>query len=82
MSLEHIADPYYHSDNMPHYKATHVPYGIADPTKRTIRNPGIKDEAEFKQYGIETGGEYFHVRTLVNGGGGRYCPATPGARRW
>jgi hypothetical protein len=36
-----------------------------------IRNPGIKDEAEFKAYGIETGGEYFACRVLVRGGGGK-----------
>jgi hypothetical protein len=55
---------------MPTYKATHVPYGIAEPSKRTIVNPGIKDEATFKKYGIETAGECFEVRTLVKGGGG------------
>ena len=38
-------------------KATHIPYGLTDPTKRTIRNPGIKDEAELKNSGIEIGGE-------------------------
>ena len=52
------------------YKATHIPYGMSDPAKRTIRNPGIKDEVVFTQYGIETGGEYFMVRTLVKPGGG------------
>lgn len=55
---------------MSKYKATHVPYGMSDPSKRTIVNPGIKDEAEFVKYGIETEGEYFFVRTLVKGGGG------------
>lgn len=56
--------------NMSSYKVTHIPYGISDPSKRTIRNPGFEDEVEFKQYGIETGGEYFMVRTLVQPGGG------------
>lgn len=56
---------------MPKYKATHIPYGLTDPSKRTIVNPGIKDEAEFLKYGIETGGDHFYVRTLVNGGGGK-----------
>lgn len=53
------------------YKATHIPYGLTDASKRTIRNPGIKDEVEFKQYGIETSGEYTHVSCLVNGEGGQ-----------
>ena len=53
------------------YKATHIPYGIADKSKRIIRNPGIKDEAEFLEYGLETEGQYFYVRTLVKPGGGR-----------
>ena len=55
---------------MPPYNATHVPYGLSDPSKRIIRNPGIKDEAEFKKYGLETGGEYFEVRTVLKPGGG------------
>ena len=55
---------------MPSYKPTHIPHGLANSSKRTIRNPGIKDEAEFLKYGLETGGEYFEVRTLVKPGGG------------
>ena len=62
---------------MPTYKATHIPYGIADNTKRTIVNPGIKDEATFNKYGIETAGEYFEVRGLVKPGGGKTCCLTP-----
>ena len=57
---------------MPQYKATHIPYGVTDPSKRTIRNPGIKDEVEFLKYGIETGGEYFEVRAVVKPGGGEF----------
>lgn len=55
---------------MPPYKATHIPYGLTDPSKRTISNPGIKDRAEFLKYGIETGGASFDVKTIVHGGGG------------
>ncbi len=56
---------------MPSYKATHIPYGITDLAKRTIVNPGIKDKVEFLKYGIETGGEHFSVRVLINPGGGQ-----------
>ncbi|KAK3700911.1 hypothetical protein LTR37_015714 [Vermiconidia calcicola] len=55
---------------MPAYQATHIPYGLTDPSKRVIVNPGIQDRVEFLKYGIETGGEYFFVRTLVKPGGG------------
>lgn len=49
---------------------THIPYGLSDSSKRTIHNPGIKDEVKFKKYVIETGGDHFYVRTLVQPGGG------------
>ena len=55
---------------MSSYKAIHLPYGLTDPSKRVIKNSGIKDEAEFLKYGIETGGDHFLVRTIVKGGGG------------
>ncbi|KAK5167024.1 uncharacterized protein LTR77_007753 [Saxophila tyrrhenica] len=55
---------------MPSYKATHIPYGLTDPSKRTIVNPGIKDEVEFLEYGIETGGSHFTARALVKPDGG------------
>ena len=55
---------------MPTYKATHIPYGLSDSSKRKLVNPGIKDEVTFIRYGIETGGDNFEVRTLVKGGGG------------
>lgn len=74
-SFEVVTIPRYHSfdafcPTMSPYKATHIPYGVSDPSKRTIRNPGIKDEVDFIKYGIETEGEYFEVRTLVKPGGG------------
>ncbi|KAK5125053.1 hypothetical protein LTR85_001244 [Meristemomyces frigidus] len=55
---------------MPPYAPTHLPYGLTDPSKRTIRNPGFKDEATFHKYGIETAGDRFFVGTTVQGGGG------------
>ncbi|KAK5688742.1 hypothetical protein LTS10_000720 [Elasticomyces elasticus] len=51
------------------YQPTHLPYGLLDPNKRVIRNPGINDEVEFLKYGIETGGDHFFLRTTVGGGG-------------
>lgn len=60
----------YIATTMPTYKATHIPYGLSDHSKRTISNPGIKDEVIFEEYGIETGGESFSTRVLVKGGGG------------
>jgi hypothetical protein len=54
------------------YRATHIPYGLSDASKRPIVNPGIRDSANFTKYGIETAGEYFEVRTVVHGGGGQY----------
>jgi len=51
-------------------KPTHIPYGLSDPAKRYICNPGIKDEAELVKYGIETNGEYFYVKVVVGPGGG------------
>ncbi len=52
------------------YQPTHLPYGLKDPAKRVIRNPGLKDEANFLRYGVETGGDHFSVRVTVKGGGG------------
>jgi len=59
---------------MPPHRFTHLPYGLIDPSKRIIRNRGIKDEAEFLRYGIETNGEYFSMRVLVKPGGGKFSP--------
>jgi hypothetical protein len=55
---------------MPTHRITHLPYGLTDPSKRFIRNPGIKDEAEFLRYSVETGGQELFIRTRVRGGGG------------
>lgn len=57
---------------MPTYRATHVPYGLTDPSKRMISNAGVKDEATFTKYSIETGGEFFAVRTVVKPGGDEF----------
>ena len=55
---------------MPAFRATHIPYGLTDPSKRTIENSGVKDKVDFLKYGIETGGESFDIGVLVRGGGG------------
>ena len=46
------------------------PPGIADPSRRTLTNPVMKDKVTFTRYSAETGGQSTHFRVTVAPGGG------------
>lgn len=55
---------------MSSYQVAYRAFGLDDSSKRIIRNPFIKDYVEFTRYGVETEGEKFTIRCLVQPSGG------------
>ncbi|PVH89671.1 hypothetical protein DL98DRAFT_647396 [Cadophora sp. DSE1049] len=47
-----------------------LPAGMRGPSRRTLTNHLIKDEAYIEKYGAETNGAYTQVRVIVAPGGG------------